>query len=173
MKLVLTLFTLVFALQSNAQKDWTEATASTYSIKHPETWKSAEAESPDEMTLIGPTPDFDEQSEYIGTTLYISAEESKYGTIEAVAAAYKLKLLGSEFLKNISFKKERKFTFKGVDAVEIIFTGKVQHFSTGCRILLFQKNGIYYELSVTSDLELSKKLLKEAYKVMDTFEFID
>lgn len=173
MKLLLAVLTLLFAVHANAQKDWVKESSLTYSIKHPDTWKARPTENPYETNLAGPTPDFEKGSDHLGTTLYISVEDSKYSSIDSVAIAYKEKLMDSDFLTNVNIHKEEKITFKGVDAEEITFSAKVQQFSTACKIILFQKNDLYYELSVSYDAALSKKLLKEAYKVMETFAFID
>lgn len=173
MKFYLSLFSLLLALNSNAQNGWVKENSVTFSIKHPKTWTKRPSEISGELNLAGPTPDFEGSSEHLGTTLFISSQQAKYTTIDSAVVAYKENLLSTEFLKNTTIQKEEKIEFNGVDAVEIIFSAKVQQFSTACRIILFQKDEIYYELSVSYDEELNKKLLKEAYKAMETFEFID
>lgn len=173
MKIFITFFTILLAINSNAQNDWVKESKSTYSLKHPNTWTIRPSETPGELNLAGPTPDFEGSSKHLGTTLFISSEPSKYSTIDSASIDYKEKLLSNDFLENIVIQKEKKIKFNGVDAIEITFTANIQHFSTACRIIIFQYNGVYYELSVTYDEKLSKKLLKEAHKVMESFEFIN
>ncbi|MCJ8290109.1 MAG: hypothetical protein HRT58_10640 [Crocinitomicaceae bacterium] len=173
MKTYLSLFALLLAIHSNAQKEWVEEITNTYSLKHPSTWTIRTSETLGELNIAGPTPDFAGSSEHIGTTLFISSEDSEYSTIDSAAIIYKEELLATPFLKNIVIQEEEKIKFNGVDAMEITFTADIQHFSTACRIIIFQRNNIYYELSVSYDQGLSEKLLKEAHNVMGTFGFIE
>lgn len=171
MKNFLSIVTLLISIHSFAQKNWIKENFLTYSIKHPSSWQLRQTEGADELDMAGPTPDFEGSNDHLGTSLFISSEPSKYSAIDLAAIAYKEKLLSTEFLKNTEIKKEEKIKFKGIDAIDITFTADLQHFSTACRIILFQHNNIYYELSVTYDQELSKQLLDEAHKVMESFEF--
>lgn len=160
-------------MHSLAQKEWKQENTPNYSIKHPTSWTSRPTESAGELNLAGPTPEFEGRSDRLGTSLFISSEPSRYSTIDSAANAYKEKLFSMDFLKNTLITKEEKINFKGADAVEITFTADIQQFSTACRIILFQHNNRYYELSVTYDQKLNQKLLIEAHKVMQSFEFID
>ncbi len=173
MKNYLSLFLILVSFQSFAQKDWKKETSTTYAIQHPDTWIVRTTESPTQIMVSGATPDFKESSEYIGTTLFVTSEPSTFATIDSANIAYKQKLMATDFMEKIVIQKEEKIKFKGVDAVAITFTAKIQHYSTACRIIIFQRNDIYYELSVSYDQKLSKKLLNEAYSVMETFEFTD
>jgi hypothetical protein len=173
MKIYLSLFTLLLTLQSNAQKEWIEESSATYSVRHPDTWTRRPSEVSGELNISGPTPDFEGSSEHLGTTLFISSEPSQYSTIDLAAIAYKKELFGTAFMKKTAIQEEKKIKFNEVDAIEITFTADIQQFSTACRIILFQRNSVYYELSVTYDQELSKKLLKEVHKVMETFDFTE
>lgn len=168
----ITVIALLFVF-SNAigQKGWEEFSSLTYTIKYPPTWTPRESSAIGECDLSGPTPEFNGSSENLGTSLYISMEMASFSDIDSAAIAYKKKLMGTEFLSNTVITEEKNIVFNGVEAVELHFTANLQQFSTACRIILFQRNNQYYELSVTYDQELSKKRIKEAFAVMDTFAF--
>jgi len=172
MKIYLILIVLLLSINSNAQDNWVKETSKTYTLKHPENWILYPSETDKELTLAGAAPDFFKKSkDFVGTTLYVSSEDSKFSTIAEARVAYKEKLFGMEFLKKVSIEKEEGIKFKGVDAVEIHFKCKVEGIATKCKIIIFIQNEIYYELSVTYDSKLTAELIQEAFKVMETFEF--
>jgi hypothetical protein len=173
MKIYLSLIVLFIATHSSAQKDWITKTKTTYSVKHPNSWVVRPSEDEDELTLSGATPDFESSPNYVGTTLFIQSSEATFSNMDEAVSAYKKKLFGMDFLQNVQIKKEKKITFNGVEAVEIIFFADAAKLATGCRIIIFQHNNLYYEVSVTYDRNLSKKLKKEAFKVIDSFDFVD
>lgn len=173
MKNYLLIFVLLISIYSFAQNDWIKENLTAYSIKHPDSWIVNPSENPGEIGMSGPTPDeFKNSTDRLGTSLFVSSGPSKHATIELAVKAYKQKLSGVAFLKNTTILKEEKIKFHGVDAVEIVLTANIQQYSTACRIILFQSNNIYYELSVTYDQKLDKKLVDEAYKVIESFEFV-
>lgn len=171
MKIYLLLLSTLFTLSSIAQEGWIEEKALDHFIKHPNTWKLKEADSKDEFLMTGPTPKFNANSEHAGTTLYLEKSTSTFTTIELAGEAYKKKLSNMSFLSNTKITKEKKITFNGIEAIEIRFTANIQKIKTACRMIIFQYNNTYYELSVTYDQKLSKKLIKEAFLVMDSFRF--
>lgn len=162
--------TLTITFHISAQNNWIKERRGSYSIEHPKTWTVRTSEKPSELDMAGPTPDFNGSNKHLATTLFISAEPSRFVTIDSATNDYKSRLLGTEFLKNIIIQKENKIKLNGIDAVDITFRANVQHFSTACRIIILQHKNVYYEISVTYDTELSKKLVKEAYKVIESFE---
>ena len=171
MKKYLFLFSLLLTPLSHAQENWVTETASSYTVKHPNTWTVSTSETEGELGMGGPTPDFENSPNHLGTSLFISVTPPEHTNLDDAVEAYKKKLRETTFLKNIVIQQEKKIKFSGTDAVEIVFTAKIQHFSSACRIILFQNDSSYYEVSVTYDQALSKKLVKEAYKVIDSFEF--
>lgn len=173
MKNIFLFLLLLSSLTLNAQKDWIEKIKSTYTVHHPATWKEYASENTNELTLAGPSPDFEGKTGYLGTTLFIETSKSKYNSMDSVSQAYKEKIKSVEVLEKVKFKKEKKFKFNGVEAVEIVFSAKVQGYNSLCRMFLFQHNNVYYEVSVTSDPRLKKDLLNEAYQVMESFTFIE
>lgn len=172
MKIVLSLISLLLSLTSFAQNEWVTTKKQTYSVNHPTNWKEMDSENPDELTMTGPTPDFEGKDKYLGTTLYITTEKAKYNSLDSITIAYKQKIQGTEFLKNVKIKKEKRIKFSGVDATEIIFTAQVANVFSVCRMILFQINGTSYEVSVTHDRKLKSNLKTEAYQVIDSFKLI-
>lgn len=173
MKIYLSLITLFLTLNLYAQKDWITTTMTTYSVQHPKTWNNDPSPIENELTMMGEVPDVENRSEFIGTTLFIESKKAVFSNMNEAKTAYKRKLNSMDFMENVQIKREKKINFKGVEAVEIIFTADVAKLHAGCRIIIFQHNDLYYEVSVTYDQSLPKPLIKEAFKVIDSFDFVE
>lgn len=171
MRIYTVLIALFLALNVSAQVNTVQTTSLTCSLKHPDTWIVRPSQTIEEITLSAPTPDFKEDESFIGTTLYVVSENSKFTSVEEAEKAYTEKIKHNDLLQKVSIQKTKKINFKGVDAYEIYFKCKVAGISTKCKMILFIHGGDYFELSVTYDSKLREDLVEEAFAVMDTFEF--
>lgn len=162
---------ILFGFNASAQDGWVNKSNESFSIEHPTSWKQMNQVTDTNSTLMmeGKTP-FKESKRHLGTILYITKEKSNSSSINIAAIAYKEKLQKSDFLTNLQILKETVINFNGMDAVEYIFKATVQDIPTECRIVIFLNGGNYYEVSVTYDQRLDKKLIAEAYQVIDSFK---